>query len=103
MDYENKTAFVTKRLVEENSKIGFAYKEKPDNETDSGWRFFVGNESQAYVDDPNNILLYSLEDIIKLDGSIKTILNNEINTAFEKVGTEFRQVIDFSFGTDLEN
>ena len=44
MNYENKNAFITKRLVEENSKIGFAYREKPDNETDSGWRFFIGNE-----------------------------------------------------------
>ena len=67
MNYENKTAFVTKRLVEENSKIGFAYREKPDNENDSGWRFFVGNESQEYVDNPDNLLLYSIEDIIKLD------------------------------------
>lgn len=103
MNYENKTAFVTKRLVEENSKIGFAYRENPDNENDSGWRFFVGNESHEYVDNPDNLLLYSIEDIIKLDDCIKSILNSEINTAFEKVDTGFKQVTDFNFGTDLEN
>lgn len=103
MNYENKTAFVTKRLVEEKSKIGFAYREQPDNDTDSGWRFFVGNESQDYVDNPDNLLLYSIEDIIKLDDSIKSILDSEINTAFEKVDTEFKKITDFSFGTDLEN
>ena len=101
MNYENKTAFVTKRFVEENSKIGFAYREKPDNETDSGWRFLVGNESQEYIDNPDNLLLYSIEDIIKLDDSIKPILNSGIDTAFEKVNTEFKQVTDFDFGTNL--
>ena len=103
MNYENKTAFVTKRFVEENSKIGFAYREKPDNETDSGWRFLVGNESQEYIDNPDNLLLYSIEDIIKLDDDIRSILNSEINTAFEKVDTEFKQITDYNFGTDLEN
>lgn len=103
MNYENKTAFVTKGFVEENSKIGFAYREKPDNETDSGWRFLVGNESQEYIDNPDNLLLYSIEDIIKLDDDIKSILNSEINTAFEKVDTEFKQITDYNFGTDLEN
>ena len=102
MNYENKTAFVTKRLVEENSKIGFAYREKSDNETDSGWRFFVGNEKQEYVDNPDNLLLLTIEDIIKLDASIKSILNSEINMAFEKVETEFKQISDFNFGNDLE-
>lgn len=103
MNYENKTAFVTKRLVEEKSKIGFAYRENPDNDTDSGWRFFVGDENQEYVENPDNLLLYTIEDIIKLDDNIKSILNSEINTAFEKVDTGFKQVTDFNFGADLEN
>ena len=102
MNYENKTAFVTKKLIEENSRIGFAYRESPDSETDSGWRFFVGNENQEYVDNPDNLLLCSIEEIIKLDDSIKHILNNGINVAFEKVDTEFKRVIDFNFETDLE-
>lgn len=97
MNYENKTAFVTKKLIEENSKIGFAYREKSDNDTDSGWRFFIGNESQEYVDNPDNLLLYSIEDILKLDESIKSILNSEIYTAFEKSDTKFKQVFGFNF------
>ena len=103
MNYENRTAFVTKRLVERKSKIGFAYREKPDNEIDSGWRCFVGVENQEYVDNPANLLLYSIEDIIKLDDSIKSILNSEINTAFEKVDTGFKQITDFNFVINLEN
>ena len=100
MNYENKNAFITKRLVEENSKIGFAYREKSDNETDSGWRFFIGDESQDYVDNSDNLLLYSIENIIKIDDSIKSILNSEINTAFEKVDGEFKRVTDFNFGEE---
>lgn len=100
MNCENKNAFITKRLVEENSKIGFAYREKSDNETDSGWRFFIGDESQDYVDNSDNLLLYSIENIIKIDDSIKSILNSEINTAFEKVDGEFKRVTDFNFGEE---
>lgn len=103
MDYENKTAFVTKKLLEEKNKIGFAYREQPDNETDSGWRFFVGDENQEYVDDANNIVLLSIEEVINLDESIKTILDNNINTAFEKENMEFKQVNDFEFEKSLEN
>src|SRR5215831_15426900 len=32
--------------------VGFMYREEPDNELDSGWRFFAGSESQEYCDDP---------------------------------------------------
>ncbi len=103
MNEENKTAFITKKVLEEKSEIGFAYREQPDNETDSGWRFFSGNESQEYVDNVDNIIVLSINEIIQLDESIKTILNNEINTAFEKENSEFKQVNDFAFGKDLEN
>lgn len=100
MNYENKTAFVTKKLVEENFKIGFAYREKPDNETDSGWRFFAGNESQEYVDNADNLTILPVKSIIEKDMSIVSIINSEYGTAFEKGNTEFKKIDDFTPGSD---
>lgn len=103
MNYENKTAFVTKRLLDKKLSVGFAYREASDNENDSGWRFFVGDESQEYVDNPDNLVICSIDEIIKLDESIKSILNSEVNTAYEKENMEFKKVDDYDFGENLEN
>lgn len=97
---ENKTAFITKKLLEPNAKIGFAYREEPDNETDSGWRFFSGSENQEYVDNPDNLLIRKLEEVINIDSSITEILDNGYGTAFEKRENNFVQVTDFHFGNE---
>ena len=32
-------------------KVGYCYREKPDGDWDSGWRFTAGDESEEYMDD----------------------------------------------------
>ena len=54
----------TKMLVEGRRKVRFMYREQPDNPSDSGWRFFCGNEEQSYVDDPEHIGLYDINTIL---------------------------------------
>lgn len=93
---ENKMGFITKKLLEKGAKIGFAYREQSDNESDSGWRFFTGNEDQEYVDNADNILLFPMPDIIKIDESIKEILESDYNTAYEKENDTFIK-IDYPF------
>lgn len=100
---ETQNAFITKELLEKNSKIKFAYREKPDNENDSGWRFFTGNENQEYVDNADNLLLCSIADIIKKDNGIKSILDSEYGTSFERKDDDFVQVYDFDFGTNIDS
>jgi hypothetical protein len=39
------------RITGDGTKVGYCYRETPDGEPDSGWRFFAGDETQAYVDD----------------------------------------------------
>jgi hypothetical protein len=53
-----------KVLVNNKLKIRFMYREKPDNDNDSGWRFFSGDEDQEYVDNPNNIAIYDVETVL---------------------------------------
>ena len=44
----------TNRITVEGCKVGYCYREKPDGGWDSGWRFTAGDESEEYMDDPNN-------------------------------------------------
>ena len=102
-NFENKTAYITRKLLEENKEVGFAYREKPDNETDSGWRFFTGEEDQEYVDNPDNIIIIPIDEMLEKDGSIKTILDSEYQTAYEKNNLEFIEIKDYKFGSDLND
>lgn len=81
----DKKCFITKDVINNKKKIKFMYHEQPDNEFDSGWRFFSGDETQEYVDDSNNLMYISLLEVIqKFDNSIEKYLNYEQNIAFER-------------------
>ena len=95
---ENKTGFITKMLLEKGAKVGFAYREQPDNENDSGWRFLTGKEDQNYVDNADNLLIYTLEEILKIDSSIGEILSSDYGTAYEKKNNKFVKITNYHFG-----
>jgi hypothetical protein len=67
-------------------KVGYAYREEPDDKIDSGWRFFSGSESQAYADDPTNFAMYDINTIANYDPSITEFLEAPIGSAFARNG-----------------
>jgi hypothetical protein len=58
------------------------YRENPDNEIDSGWRFFSGLESQEYVDQSNNFSMYDINTIANYDDGIIKNLSATFGSAF---------------------
>lgn len=62
----------TSRIMVEGCKVGYCYREKPDDDWDSGWRFTAGDESQPYMDDPNHSSLYVLNTVCNDDPDIKS-------------------------------
>jgi hypothetical protein len=60
------------------------YREPPENEVDSGWRFFAGDEDQKYADDPRNFQLYDVNTIANYDPDIIKHLNAPCYSAFER-------------------
>ena len=60
------------------------YREQPNDPIDSGWRFFAGTESQAYVDDPNNLAIYDVNTIANYDPEIIPLLDAPLGSAFER-------------------
>lgn len=75
--------FVTQRIMRDGQKIGYLYREEPDREEDSGWRFMCGDESDEYMDDVENICLVSLGAVLSEDDRILDLLDEPIGTAFE--------------------
>ena len=74
----------TNRITVEGCKVGYCYREKPDGDWDSGWRFTAGDESDAYMDDPNNSGIYGLNTICNDDPDIISLLKSPYNSAFER-------------------
>ena len=74
--------FATDRIMVDNKKVGYMYREKPDNEYDSGWRFLAGDESQEYMDNPENVGIFSLNTLCNYDIDITDYLEYPVGTAF---------------------
>jgi hypothetical protein len=64
--------------------VGFMYREDPDNELDSGWRFFAGSESETYCDDSANFEIYDVNTIANYDSGIIPFLDAKPGAAFER-------------------
>ena len=74
----------TNRITVEGCKVGYCYREKPDDDWDSGWRFTAGDESEEYMDDPNNAGIYTLNSICNDDPEIIPLLNTPAPCAFAR-------------------
>ena len=77
-------ALAPKQLVRNRLKVRFMYREKPDTQQDSGWRFFSGFETDEYVNNPDNIGLYDIKTITEIDPDIVPFLNSPVGSAFER-------------------
>jgi len=72
------------RITVARQAVGFMYREPADNDLDSGWRFFSGDESQEYADDPANFALYDVNTIANYDPDIIVHLDAPAFSAFER-------------------
>ena len=77
-----------KSLVEHQKKVRFMYRDTPVSPSDSGWRFFSGDEPDEYVNVPENIGLYDVSTIISIDPDIAPFLQAPYGVAFERDDTK---------------
>ena len=86
----------TDRITVDGSKVGYMYREAPIRPEDTGWRFFSGDETQAYLDDTANSDVYAVNTIANYDPDIVPYVNTPAPCAFEKIpGTSsYRRVED---------
>jgi hypothetical protein len=81
--------FATDHITVDGKKVGYMYRDEPDRPEDSGWRFFSGEETQAYVDDPDNTMIYDVNTIANYDPAIIPFLDAPPGSAYGRVGETF--------------
>ena len=75
-------------------KVGFMHREAREEDDDSGWRFYSGHETEEYVDDERNIMMFDVNYIANLDPAIIPYLKMRTGAELERVeGTDdFRRI-----------
>lgn len=84
----------TDMIVIDGMKVGFMYRDEPEDNDDSGWRFLSGTENQKYMNDPQNSGVYEVNTIANYDRAIIPYLDMPVGTELERIeGTdEFRPI-----------
>lgn len=69
-------AIITKKSLE-NKQVNWVVRtDDLNNEQDSGWQLFYGDESPEYLDDSNNSALVSLERVLSFEPLLETVFCN---------------------------
>ena len=79
----------TDHITVDGKPIGYMYLEDPDHDFDTGWRFFSGEESQDYVDNPDHTASYAVNTICNYDRAIVPYLDAPSGSSFGRIaGTD---------------
>ena len=84
----------TDKITVEGRDVGYMYREEGSHEHDNGWRFFAGDETQEYIDNPSHSEIYDINTIANYDPAILEHIDAPYGTAWERIeGTNrFREV-----------
>jgi hypothetical protein len=74
--------FATDQITVKGCKIGYFYRESPNSPIDSGWRFLSGDESDEYINNPNNIGIHDVNTIANYEPDIIAYLKKPIGSVF---------------------
>lgn len=93
----------TDTITVDGRKVGYMYREEPDNAVDSGWRFMAGDETQEYMDDAKNLAFYDVNTIANYDPDIIPLLGSPTGTEFvrDEFTGKFVQIDYPAFGSFL--
>lgn len=92
------TCFASDMITVERFKVGFLYRQNPDFDGDSGWRFLTGFESDEYMNRGDNFALFDVNWIVNCDPEILEFLDSPVGSAFGRdpsVGNKFVEIKDF--------
>jgi len=77
--------YVSDKITVDGMKIGFMYREKPYDNDDSGWRFLSGTETEEFIDDINNLMIFDVNTVANYDKAIIPYIKNRVGSEFERV------------------
>lgn len=86
-------AFATDKITVDGNVVDFMVRQQPDREDDSGWVFYGGDETQEYIDDPDNTSIFSVNTIANYDPDIIEFLTYPPGTEIERNSEGNLQII----------
>lgn len=75
-------AIASDGITVDGQPVGYMYRIRPDQKWDRGRAFFAGDESDAYMDDPNNRAIYDVNTIANYDPEVIPLLDAPVGAAF---------------------
>jgi hypothetical protein len=78
-------AIASDRITVDGQKVGYMYRTQPCDAFDSGWAFLAGDETQAYLDEPNNLAIYDVNTVANYDQEIIPLLVAPVGSAFMRM------------------
>lgn len=85
----------TNSITIDGNRVNIMIRDEPSFENDSGWFFMSGLESQEYIDDPNNLMIYEVNTIANYDPTIIPYLTYGVGTRLERCNdSEKFEIID---------
>ena len=86
---------VSNRILIDGKKVGYMCREEPSkNFNDSGWRFFAGDEDDAYCETADNFNIVEINTLCNYDFSVVDFLDCSIGNMYEKENGEFKKIED---------
>jgi len=94
--------FATDSITVDGRPVGYMYRDDPEEDWDSGWRFFSGFESEAAIDDPDYVGIYDVNTIANYDPDIIPWLEAPIGSAYSR-DDQTGQFVEDEFPADDED
>jgi hypothetical protein len=76
--------YASDKITVDGLPVKYMYRDQPQFDVDSGWRFFSGTETQEYIDNPENLMIYEVNTIVNYDQSIIPYLDMPIGSELER-------------------
>ena len=79
----DKLWLLNNNIVDRLYPISGAYREEPYRAEDSGWRLVSAGDTEAYMGDEKNIVIYNTEEIIQLEPALQQLLQLPVGSEVE--------------------
>ncbi|RJG52785.1 DUF2185 domain-containing protein [Sphingobium terrigena] len=73
----------TDRIVVDGEPVRYMYREAHINSQNSGWRFFAGDENDAYMADAQRHGIYDVNTVVNYDSGVLPYLDAPFGSRYE--------------------
>ncbi len=80
---------ISDKITKDGWKVGYMFRDEPlPGQPDSGWHFLKGDESEQYMDNPDNHHIFALNTICNYDPDIIPYLHMPIGTCLIPINSK---------------